>query len=197
MTTIAFPDTPGIPDIQWTPPASTQVNRSIWAGKRRVTKLPFGGFWTARVTLAPIMGAAEFRQWRDFLMACEGAANNFRIVAVEEPQNSQITVKVNGGGQTGLSLVTDGWAGSGIALRKGELLTVNNQLISVAADVNISGGAATISLRRRLRSSPADNADVEVRLPWALMAMPQDELPYSVTKGQIYGVSFACEEDVP
>lgn len=196
MTIITFPSSPGIASIEWTAPASAQVNRSMWTGRRRVTKLPDAGYWKARVSFVAAVSEADFLGLRAFLAAIEGPANSFRLVAVEGAQNSQTAVKVNGGSQTGLSLGTDGWIGSGTALKKGQLITVGDQLIPVAADCTISAGAATISLGRRLRASPADNADVEVRLPWALMALAGDDAGWSVSPGQVYGVAIDCVEDI-
>lgn len=194
MSIISFPSQPGIASIQWVPPARTQINRSQWSGKRRGTRLPFAGFWKAQVGLPSIISEADFLIWRDFLMATEGQANSFRVVAVESAQNSQVAVRVNGAGQTGLSLATDGWTGSGVALKKGQLITIGDQLIGVAADATISTGAATLSLSRRLRVPTTDNDLIEVRLPTALMAMSTDETPWSVDPGTIYGLSFGCEE---
>ncbi|KKC24934.1 hypothetical protein [Sphingomonas sp. SRS2] len=194
MTTISFPTQPGIAEIRWTPPAKTQVNMSEWSDRRRITKFTHAR-WKASIALPSIVGEADFLEWRAFLLACEGRANSFRIVAVENSQNAQAAVRVNGGGQTGLALVTDGWAGAGAALKKGQLITVNDQLIGISADVAIGGGgSATLPLSRRLRISPADNTLVEVRLPTALMAMDDDDLPYAVSPAQLYGVSFACSE---
>lgn len=194
MAIISFPTQPGIASIQWTPPARTQINRSQWTGKRRGTKLPFAGFWKAMIGLPSIVSEADFLEWRAFLMACEGQANSFRIVAVEGAQNAQAAVRVKGGGQTGLSLVTDGWAGAGAAMKKGQLITLDDQLIGIAADAAIVGGEATLSLSRRIRVPTTDDALVNVSLPTAMMAMATDETPWAVDPGAIYGLSFQCEE---
>lgn len=194
MTTIAFPTQPGIAEIRWTPPAKTQVNISEWTDRRRVTKFSRAR-WKASIAMPAVVGEADFLEWRAFLLACEGRANSFRIVAVENAQNAQVAVRVNGAGQTGLSLITDGWDGAGTALKKGQLITVDDQLIGISADVAIGGGgSATLPLSRRLRASPADNTLIEVQLPTALMAMDDDDLPYVVSPAQLYGLSFACTE---
>jgi hypothetical protein len=194
MATIAFPSTPGVAKIEWTPPAATSVNKG-WSGKRRTTILPAPGRWKAKVTIVTVMGEAAFLAWRAFLMGLQGQANNFRLPAVEMPQSGQIAVRVDGAGQTGLSLATHGWTGSGSALKAGQLITVGDQLIGIGADVAISSGGATLALTRRLRPSPADDAAVEVRTPYGLMAATSDDLPWSVDPGQLYGLSFECEED--
>lgn len=194
MAIITFPNSPKIAEITWTPPAMTQVNRSPWTGKRRATILPFAGFWKCQVSLPMVMSEAEMLPWRAFLLACNGQANSFRIEIADAQQTSATSVLVNGGGQSGLTLNTDGWPTSGTVLKAGQIITVGDQPIVLAADAVASGGAAALSLSRVLRASPADNAPVEVRLPTALMAMEKDDVPWSAMRGQMYGLSFTCEE---
>ncbi|SDC31111.1 hypothetical protein SAMN05444678_102269 [Sphingomonas sp. YR710] len=195
MTIIAFPNDPKIAQIMWTPPAKTQINRSTFVGRRRGTILPSAGFWKCQVSFPLVMSEAEFLPWRAFLLACNGQANSFRIEIADSPQTAATSVLVNGAGQAGLSLATDGWPTSGIVLKAGHAITVGEQPIVLAADAVASGGAATLSLSRVLRSSPADNAPVEVRLPTALMASEKDDLPYTALPGQMYQIQpFGCEE---
>jgi hypothetical protein len=96
------------------------------------------------------------------------------------------TPLVNGAGQTGSSLVTDGWASGATALKKGDVFTIGGvysvnplayastgrlQQFVVTADISDTTGAATISISpsiitsgqlQTVDSSPADNAVITV-----------------------------------
>lgn len=70
------------------------------------------------------------------------------------------TVLVDGGSQTGTSLVVDGIASDSKAPKQGDTFTVSGiELVyTVTADATASSGAATLSITPALDSSPADNA---------------------------------------
>lgn len=69
------------------------------------------------------------------------------------------TVLVNGGSQTGTSLVVDGLTS---APRAGDTFTVNGTdlVYTVTANATVTSGGATLSINPALASSPADNAAI-------------------------------------
>jgi hypothetical protein len=73
---------------------------------------------------------------------------------------------VNGAGQSGASLVTDGWTGANPVLRAGDLLTVAGvpYTLRVTADVSHSAGAATLAIDPPIAAAdaPSDNAALTV-----------------------------------
>lgn len=71
------------------------------------------------------------------------------------------TGAVNGAGQTGRTLNSDGWAVSAVILKAGDLIQIENQLLEISSDVSSDGvGAATLSFQPALRLSPADGANI-------------------------------------
>jgi SPP1 family predicted phage head-tail adaptor len=73
------------------------------------------------------------------------------------------TPKVNGAGQTGASLITDGWKpnASGVLLA-GDYVGTPDELNIVAANVDADNyGNATLTFERALIASPADNAPLD------------------------------------
>jgi hypothetical protein len=80
------------------------------------------------------------------------------------------TPLVNGAGQSGSSLITDGWTASTAVLKAGDVITVAGvlQLLEVAADVTSDGsGNATLAIDPPIAvaSSPADNAALTINSP--------------------------------
>ena len=112
------------------------------------------------------MTRAEFAPIYAFIIAQRGRYESFTLVppVVGNPQGSAGgTPLVNGGSQTGRSLVTDGWTVSTTIFKAGDYLKLagNDKVYMITADVSSDGsGNATISIEPALVSSPADNAVV-------------------------------------
>jgi hypothetical protein len=142
-----------------------------------------------------MVGEASVAPWRSFFAKMQGAANDFRLPVSEIAQSaSTATPLVNGGSQTGRSIVTDGWPLSSTVLSAGMYVTINNQLLQLTADVVSNGsGQATISVAPAVRTSPADNAPIEFKNPYALMYM-LEEPTVSVEPGLVYSTSFSARE---
>lgn len=173
MAIITLPTCPPIIGKNWRFNAPTQVNRSEWTSRRKVTVLPAAPRWVADISGVDLSTDGQFWAWNAFFGAAKGRANSFRLPAVRKAQITGVTVRVNGGGQTGYSLITDGWAATG--LKAGQYVTVNDQLMRLMADVVPVGGSATLTFDRWLLNAPADNAIVTVDIPTALMSLASDD----------------------
>jgi len=194
MATITFPSTPAPSGMSWRLVQPAQNNISGWTGARQV--LASGrGWWECSVSLPPMVGEASVAPWRSFFAKMQGAANDFRLPVSEIAQSaSTATPLVNGASQTGRSIVTDGWPLSSTVLSAGMYVTINNQLLQLTADVVSNGsGQATISVAPAVRTSPADNAAIEFKNPYALMYITE-EPTVSVEPGLVYSTSFSARE---
>jgi hypothetical protein len=104
---------------------------------------------------------------------------------------------VNGANQTGNSLVTDGWgtrrmqAGDFFSLGAGSSL----RLYQLTADVVPSGGNATLQFVPALRSSPADNAALNVVNPGVLLR-PTGPIPAQIGLADLYRFSLSAREAI-
>lgn len=180
--------------MSWRLVQPAQQNMSEWTGARQV--LASGrGWWECSVTLPPIVGEAAVNPWRAFFGLARGAANDFRVPVNEIAQSSSTaTPLVNGAGQTGRSLNTDGWPISTTVLSAGQFVTIGNQLLQLTANVTSNAsGQATISFEPAIRVSPADNAAIEYKNPYALMYFVENP-GYSVEPGLIYSLTLNLRE---
>lgn len=104
-----------------------------------------------------------------FLNQREGQAEQFTIGIEDYFPNRGLgggTPKVNGAGQTGTTLVTDGWPNSTTVLAAGDFFSIQNdpKVYQVVSNVTSNGsGAATITLYPALRRTPSDNYDIDVQ----------------------------------
>jgi hypothetical protein len=193
MTLITMP--PGlVQTVAWTLTQPGESSQSPWTGHGK--DQDSGHHWySARVTFVPLIGNVILLR-RSFLAKAGKKGNTFRLDAVDGPDQSALTsVLVKGGGQTGYTLLTDGWGSAGTKLLEGHFITVNGQLIMLGADAVANGsGEVTLSLNNALRTAPADNAPVEVKRPYGTMKLIDPVVGWSVNPGAIYGAGFECRE---
>lgn len=193
---IAMPVSPAPRKIEWSFDQPAQVNRGEFTGRRRVTLLAAAPRLFASVTMPPIVGEDRVLDWRAFVIDCDGVANRFKVIACEREQIAGVqAVQVDGGGQGGHTLRTKGWTGAGRKLRRGQFVTIGEQLLTLMADVVAdAAGKALIEFKPYIRVTPADAASIEVKRPYAMMSMSDPKNGWAVDVGQQYDVKFACEE---
>lgn len=193
---IPFPAAPVPATIDWNIDQPGQANRGEFTGKRRVTILSAAPRWYAQVTMPPILGEDRVLDWRAFVVDLDGIANSFRLVACERDQvGPGVAIVVDGSGQGGHQIATRGWVGAGQKLRRGQFLTVADQLLMLTAPlVADASGRGVATFKPYLRLPSVDGAAIEVRRPYAVMAMSDPKNGWKVGIGQNYGVSFQCEE---
>lgn len=107
------------------------------------------------------------------------------------------TPLVNGGSQSGTSLIIDGLT-PGHFLSKGQFISVVTSsqrfLYRLAAGVTANGsGQATLTLRTMLRRSPADNDVVEIAQPM-IEGFVRDMGPWTVGADRLVGLQFTVRE---
>lgn len=160
-----------------------------------------GQIWLADVTL-PAMERAEAEKWAGFILALNGPEGTFLLGdplgALPKGAASGVPL-INGGSQTGNSLVTDGWTPSvtGI-LKAGDYLQIGTYLYRVMQDVDSdSGGNATVDIYPRLRVSPANNdtiLTVSCKGTFRLIAS-SNPMPSS-DENQVYDFGFQAIEAI-
>ncbi len=195
MVMITMPADPVPAKIDWSIDQPAQANRGEFTGRRRVTLLAAAPRLYAAVTLPAIRGEPNIYAWRAFVFDCDGIANRYRLVACERDQIAGLDVRVAGAGQFGRTLKTRGWGAAGVKLRRGQFVTVGEQLLTLMADVVAAAdGTATITFKPFIRVVPGDNEAIEVRRPFAVMSMSDPRNGWAVDIGQEYAVTFQCEE---
>lgn len=202
MAIISIPSAVKIVDLEWSAPPAVQFNRSELTGKTRTIELGPAERWSASGRLVPVQ-ISDARAVRAFLANMKRPDN---VVHLRMTETAQVTVggrpttaAVNGAGQLGLTLALDGLQAGVTNLFAGDIITVelfgvDRQAIVLAADLVANGsGQATASLSTPLRRAPADNAAVELSLPFAVMRM-RNPLRWKVAPTPIYESPFELEE---
>jgi hypothetical protein len=174
---IDMPTTPNFVSSRFGPETNSQTFTSPLT--KATQRLLLGGTrWIFTGTL-PHMTRAQAAEWIAFFDKLEGMVNTFNGFDPDckTPRGNIAgsTPLVDGGSQTGSTLVTDGWAASTTVLKKGDYFSVNSELKRVTADAITNGsGQVTISFKPALRSSPSNNAAITVQNTTCTMILVDD-----------------------
>lgn len=113
------------------------------------------------------------------------------------------TPKVNGGSQTGVSLLSDGWPNSTLVLKAGDVIYFSATpiiLFDVTSDVTSNGsGEAAIPINPPIFAggSPADNADISITVSFRVRLIDVQMPVGSVeTKGMVRGLRITVQESL-
>lgn len=198
---LALPTHTGVASVRLRAQDIVTMNMSPFSGVQQVYKYS-GQYWEADISLPP-MKREDAEYWMTFFMKL---GNQYGTFLMGDPNGATArgvatgTPVVNGGGQTGYELVTDGWtpdttgilkAGDYFQLGTGE----NSRLYKVLDDVNSDGsGNATFDIWPNLRSSPADNASIIVSNPKSVFRLTTPAAEINVNQASIYGMTFGAIE---
>jgi hypothetical protein len=203
------------PSYPLTLPTVTGITTQNWAMERvvAVTESPFtnqeqvfeheGAQWKATFTLPP-MKKESASVWLAFLMSLRGRRGTFKIGDQDRKTIQGVatgTILVNGASQTGNAINLDGFANStNNVFKAGDYIQINSYLYMISADVNSnSSGEATVYVEPSLRSGIEvinDNTTVIYTNTTTVMRLDSNELNWDTNNVSVYGISFACSEDL-
>lgn len=198
MSTLTFPAV--IPSVsEFALESNTQNTRSELDGTVQTLALP-GDRWTASLTFTNLKDP-QARLIRAFLGSLRGQAGRFYLTppAYVRTGIGTGTPLVKGAGQTGSTIVTDGWtAGQTGVVCAGDFFNIGTELKMATADANSNGtGEATISFTPPIRTSPADNSAIVVTDPTVIMALTDGkQARWQAQPTPIYNLTLACEEPI-
>jgi hypothetical protein len=176
--------------------AAVAVTTSPFTGTQQVQD--WGGRWWEYEIEFAATQTRDGRKLSAFFAALGGAAGTFvlRDPYIDNPTGLG-TPLVKGGGQSGSTLLTDGWTGTG--LYAGDCFSLGTgadfRLYQMTADAPPTAGNATLNFVPPLRSVPADNAALNVTLPGVLLRATSP-IPAQIGLGDIYRFSITAREAI-
>lgn len=153
--------------------ATSPLNKTV-----QTAELP-GAMWHASLTW-DLLEDGDARIMKAWLAQLRGRAGRFYLHDYTHPTPSGTaagTPLVKGAGQSGASIITDGWTPNQTALLKaGDYISIGSQLLVVTATVSSDAtGNATITFEPPLRSVPADNTPIVTTRPACVMMLKTDD----------------------
>lgn len=185
------------------------INQSIFESSfsRKVTVQSHAGgttdYWEG-LYQTPTLSTQQLRELAAWLISMKGMQKHFyaydpdRRVPTGVARNANSAPKVNGGGQTGHSLVTSGWLASTAGLLKaGDYVQVGSQYYMVLEDVNSdASGIASLNFEPAIRTSPNDQDAVIIENPQMIARLQESKQTWESDEKGMANYSFAWEEVV-
>jgi len=198
-----MPATPAPAKIKMTLDDAVAVSESPFSFAQQVYEHQ-GQRFKADVTL-PVMRPATAQPWLGFFASLRGRRGTFLMGDPDAKTPLGVatgTPLVNGGSQTGNSLITDGWThGVTGILKTGDYFQLGSgstaRMYKMIADANSDGsGNATLTFWPNLRSSPADNAALVVT---NCMTQFRLNAPFGWDANEVstFSVVWSCTEALP
>jgi hypothetical protein len=195
---LAIPTT-GIKTIQITQKNITSSNMSAFTGQKQYQT--YSGTWLeASVTLTNLNRAGAV-EWQAFLAKLQGKKGTFLMGdpdAATPRGTPSGTPLVNGVGQTGVSLITDGWTPSAAnVLLEGDYIQIDNHMYMNLTDVTADGsGNATLDIWPRLRADATDGATIITSNCKTIWRLATNNVVWQTDVNGVYTISFTCIEDI-
>ncbi len=160
---LELPTTPAARRINLFSASNVAVNRSPYTFATQVQSFP-GQLWQAEIVLPPMEQAAA-ELWTTWLLKLNGPQGTFRMgdPMSKTPRGIGVSgATVDGAGQSGQSLaIADLPTSVTGLLLAGDYIEVESRLYKLLSDLDSDGsGEGTVDIWPRLRSSPADGAQV-------------------------------------
>lgn len=175
--------------------SNTQSFKSNLNAFEQYAVLP-GSRWGASFTWTNRKGA-EARALTGQLANLQGQVNTFKIkIPADLIGTADGTGVVNGSGQTGTEVITDGWApGQPLLFAAGDWIEIDQAVYLVTADVSSDGsGNAIIPIAPPIRRSPPDGASVVSDASFYMRPTKPNSANFNFTGAQVYATSIAGRE---
>lgn len=152
---------------------------SPYTGAQQIQKLPWDA-WGFTGGLLPY-DPAKAGLLKSFLMQLAGKVNTFKlpVPGSKYPISNYTGVEglVNGAGQTGRSIITDGWAINKPIVAEGDHFNIGDELFVATSAVASNGtGQATLTFEPPMKAIPANNAPMKVKEPFLLLRATRDDI---------------------
>lgn len=158
-----------------------------------------GSLWRATLQFNNLTGA-DRATMQAFVTKLNGQEHRFNLHdhSFTRRGTGGGTLRVNGGNQSGASLVCDGATASITNyLREGDYVSFGNELHLITADTNSDGsGNVTLSIAPPIRKSPADDTAIDYTSPVSGVFMLASPASWSNQPGVFSSFTIEAIEDV-
>jgi hypothetical protein len=158
-----------------------------------------GSLWRATLQFNNLSGD-DRKVMQAFLVSLNGQEHRFTLHDHSHTKRGTGggTLVVNGGSQSGSSLICDGATASvSNYLRAGDYISFNNELHMVTADANSDGsGNVTLSIAPPIRKTPSDDTVVDYTVPVSGVFMLAGPASWDTQTSITSNYSIEAVEDV-
>lgn len=175
MSIIEWPSGINPSEMSWRLISNSKTFTSVFTGSSQTVRFP-GSKWHCSLNFTNLTDD-ESRELEALMASLDGESGRVKISHWARKGVANMgTPLVNAPNQTGRYLQTKGWKPNTDVLRKGDYLTVNNELKMVTENIKSDvSGNAVIAISPMLRYSPVLNEKVEVAKPYGIFKPVDNE----------------------
>lgn len=159
----------------WTPLTNTATFTSpLTMGIQ--TAVRQGGRWGVSMSFNNLIGA-DRSILTSFIAKLNGQQHRYAVGPFGETYRGTGggSPQVNGAGQSGFTLLTEGWPNNSNVMLAGDYFSINNGLKICTLDTASDGsGNATLTFWPELHAFPADNQTIEIDDPLSIFMLTSD-----------------------
>ncbi|MEX9839985.1 hypothetical protein AB7X06_02380 [Providencia rettgeri] len=195
MMILEWPDAVVPTSMSWQLISNSKTFTSVFTGSSQTVRFP-GSRWRCVLTFNNLTEELS-RELEVLLASLDGESGRVKISNwVRQGLKGKGLPLVGLANQTGRSLQTKGWLANSIVIRKGDYLTVSNELKMVTENViSDKDGNALIPISPMLRLSPALNDKIETVEPFGIFKLTSnDQGNFQYRPGFFSNVTITLEE---
>ncbi|HEM8303989.1 MULTISPECIES: hypothetical protein [Providencia] len=172
---LTWPENVAPSTMSWQLFSNSQTFTSVFTGSEQTVRFP-GSHWRCTLTFNNLTENTS-RELEVLMAQLDGESGRVKISNWVRPgllNKGEPTVSV--ANQTGAILQTKGWLANSIVLRKGDYITVSNELKMITDNViSDKSGGAVIPISPILRRSPAVNEKIETVRPYGIFKLTSND----------------------
>ncbi|QCJ70441.1 hypothetical protein [Providencia heimbachae] len=192
---LAWPENIAPSTMNWLLVSNSQTFTSVFTGSVQTVRFP-GSRWRCVLTFNNL--AENISRELEVLMAqLDGESGRVKISNwIRSGLSGKGAPVVSMANQTGSVLQTKGWLANSIVLRKGDYITVSNELKMVTNNIiSDKEGNAQIPISPTLRNSPSINEKIETIKPYGIFKLTtNDQGNFQYRPGVFSSVTINLEE---
>lgn len=157
------------------------------------------GYWEGSYTLRLAKHNEDYiNNWKAFLAKLDGSYGKFYAYDPDRKTArgaASGTLRVNGGSQTGGTLICDGAANNVTVFKAGDYIQVANEYKMITDDsVSDGSGNFTINFKPFLREVPNDNAEIIYTNPVVICSLESDSVSWDSNEAKVTSLQFSFRE---
>lgn len=172
---LTWPENVAPSTMSWQLFSNSQTFTSVFTGSEQTVRFP-GSHWRCTLTFNNLTENTS-RELEVLMAQLDGESGRVKISNWIRPgllNKGEPTVSV--ANQTGAILQTKGWLANSIVLRKGDYITVSNELKMITDNViSDKSGGAVIPISPILRRSPVVNEKIETIRPYGIFKLTSND----------------------
>ncbi|MEQ4673986.1 hypothetical protein ABN063_05425 [Providencia vermicola] len=172
---LTWPENVAPSTMSWQLFSNSQTFTSVFTGSEQTVRFP-GSHWRCALTFTNLTENTS-RELEVLMAQLDGESGRVKISNWLRPgllnKGEPIVSVAN---QTGTILQTKGWLANSIVLRKGDYITVSNELKMITDNViSDKSGGAVVPISPILRRSPAVNEKIETVRPYGIFKLTSND----------------------